>query len=1768
MIHLARETQKLHNLGLFVIIDSKVQDYSMLVEGVERDATILILDPLRDGLEQITQLIQRFKFQIKNIQIICHGAPGLLYLGNTILSLENIEEYSSHLQQWNVDEILLYSCNVAAPIPHKKIDHLFPVSHRFLNRLHQLTTANIAASSTPIGNSKKGGNWELDIQIGKITSPVIFKPEILAAYPSVLAITFTNILAGLTGVQRSSLAWGDYDNDNDLDILLTGFDGNNRISQVYRNDVGTFNNINAELMGVSSSSVAWGDYDNDGDLDIVLSGDDNNLNPVSKIYRNDGGNFIDINAAITNIRASSVAWGDYDNDGDLDIVLSGSDGSQPITQVYRNQNGTFVESGAELVGVSTGSVDWGDYDNDGDLDILLTGLGQSLLPFSRVYRNDNGNFTNINAGLRDVWFGSGVWGDYDNDGQLDIFLTGRDNGGTPVTKIYRNEGSSFTDINENVTNGEGSSGVWGDYDNDGDLDILLASDSGSFNPISRIYRNDAGNFVEINPGVTDVRDSSVAWGDYDNDGDLDILVAGIDGSSNRVTQVYQNDGTPPNTPPSLVPKLNATVFENSVDFSWESASDAETPAASLTYNLRVGTTPGGLQVFTPQSQTPTSGNVGSNTRWMLGNLEPGTYYWSVQAVDSAFAESPFAPEGTFEILPTTFYNFSVPNFTTLEGNTANVSNLVEIIRTGDVNTTEEVTVTVVGGTADTTDYTNTPFSVNFNPGETSKFVAIELLGDLNFEPDETLELQLSSFSGVGGAGLQDTTTLVLENDDLPATYNFISPNLTTPEGNTPNLSNLVEIIRTGDVNTTEEVTVTVVGGTADKTDYTNTPFSVNFNPGETSKFVAIELLGDLNFEPDETLELQLSGFSGVGGAGLQDTTTLVLENDDSLPQIEFEQVNYQVNEDTPEIEVTLNRIGNTSETATVEIKLSDQTATGGVDFDNQTILVNFAPNQTTATVNIPIFEDDFIEDNERFELTLINPSETTEIGIQNVANVEIFDNDIAGFNLTPTNLFVSEFGTTDSYSLSLSTEPTSPVTVRFNTDNQLESISEIIFDSTNWNIPQILQVTASDDAIAEGLHQSAITHLVTSEDLNYHNFEIADINVEITDNDTAGILITPVNLSVSESGETNSYNIVLTTAPTHPVTVQFETGNQLNSIPEITFDQSNWNVSQTVTVSAIDDSEIEEDQTVEILHNILSQDKNYQELELSAVVATITDNDVNAEVVINSNSITTIEEGQTTSYEVVLTSPPTSPVTVDFNTSDRIQLIPAIVFDDTNWNIPQTVTIFAFDDEIKQENKTQTVTHSVESLDQNFNELVPAEVSVEITDNDSAAVAITQTFNTTEVSENGGTDTYSVVLESQPVADVSVTLTPDNQIDLNQGVGEAINLTFTPKNWNLPQILTVEAVDDEQLEAEIHSSTINHSVESEDSNYHSDSSITIDGVEATNLTVQITENDQLLPPGIPGIRLIKPIGSTNLLEGFSQDSYKIVLQSIPTAEVNITIVSDDQIQSNQQVITFTPDHWNIPQTVTLTAIEDDRIEGETTSLVTHTVSSEDSRYQSLEIDKIFVNIADYNTTEDATILSEPSVISLTDIDNKIIGSVGEDVIYGRDGNDRLSGEAGADFILGQAGSDGMSGEDGDDILVGGQGNDHIYGNLGNDIIFGDSASDRLWGGGGNDQLFGGFGDDRLFGEAGRDTLTGGLGNDAFVVGVGTGGSTIEQADILADFTDTQDRIELIDSLTFEQLNIIANSEGTAAIIQIQSSGEYLAILPGVSVESLDSQDFV
>ncbi|MBE0565598.1 MAG: VCBS repeat-containing protein [Krumholzibacteria bacterium] len=543
------------------------------------------------------------------------------------------------------------------------------------------------------------------------------------------------------------VAWGDYDNDGDLDLYLANVGSANKL---LRNDGGTFLDATALVPPLGDAGngfgVAWGDYDNDGDLDLYLA----NSGQANKLFRNDaaenqhwlqvklegtrsnragigarvrvvaggssqireisGGSgycsqdamvasfglgaaatidslivhwpsgvvqavspapsvdgallvvesgFYDLAAGLEGVRRGAAAWGDYDNDGDLDILLTGYSASNvPISRVYNNDGGVFTDIAAGLAGVWQGAAAWGDYDNDGDLDLLLTGTDADFVRVARIYNNDGGVFTDIAASLEGVIFSSVAWGDYDSDGDLDILLAGRTASVVNISRIYRNDAGTFVDVAAGLEGVEFSSVAWGDYDSDGDLDILLAGRTASGVTISRIYGNDDGTFTDTGAGLVGVYLSAVAWGDCDNDGDLDILLTGYRASNVHIARIYENTTGSANTIPSAPANLGASLSGGIATFTWDAGSDNETPAAGLSYNLRVGTTPGGSELSAAMADSasgyrrlPAGGNAQQRLSWSLdfSAVAPdATLYWSVQTVDTGFAGSAFAAEQSLE----------------------------------------------------------------------------------------------------------------------------------------------------------------------------------------------------------------------------------------------------------------------------------------------------------------------------------------------------------------------------------------------------------------------------------------------------------------------------------------------------------------------------------------------------------------------------------------------------------------------------------------------------------------------------------------------------------------------------------------------------------------------------------------------------------------------------------------------------------------------------------------------------------------------------------------------------------------------------------------------------------------------------------------------------------------------------------------------------------------------------------------------------------------
>lgn len=378
---------------------------------------------------------------------------------------------------------------------------------------------------------------------------------------------FTKIEADLTGIFSGSVATGDFDGDGDRDILITGAIGlenegtifiEDQTSEIYINDgTGGFSeDTEANLIGVDDSSVATGDFDGDGDLDLLITGESEGGN-VAKIYLNDGaGGFSeDTEASLTGVESGSVSVGDFDGDDDLDLLITGRTGETEdgeIAEIYLNDGaGGFSEdTEASLTGVEFSTTSTGDFDDDGDLDLLITGFDNVANSVSSIYLNDGlGGFSKDNSNsLVGVSFGSVATGDFDGDSDIDLFLTGN---GSRTGQFYTNDGTGSFSLNTDANpdgfgNFDGSIST-GDYDNDGDLDLLVAGLDDD--RMAAIYTNDGtGVFSEdTETALTGVAFSASAVSDFDGDDDLDLLITGLDDSGSATAEIYLNNTANDNT---------------------------------------------------------------------------------------------------------------------------------------------------------------------------------------------------------------------------------------------------------------------------------------------------------------------------------------------------------------------------------------------------------------------------------------------------------------------------------------------------------------------------------------------------------------------------------------------------------------------------------------------------------------------------------------------------------------------------------------------------------------------------------------------------------------------------------------------------------------------------------------------------------------------------------------------------------------------------------------------------------------------------------------------------------------------------------------------------------------------------------------------------------------------------------------------------------------------------------------------------------------------
>ena len=793
---------------------------------------------------------------------------------------------------------------------------------------------------------------------------------------------------------------------------------------------------------------------------------------------------------------------------------------------------------------------------------------------------------------------------------------------------------------------------------------------------------------------------------------------------------------------------------------------------------------------------------------------------------------------------------------------------------------------------------------------------------------------------VNESGTTDTFDVVLDRQPLTSVELAIASDNTTEATITPTILTFTS------ENWNQAQTVTVTGvddNRIDATQSTTVTVSVNAANSDAAFANVMAQTVTVTTTDDDQAGVSLTqsdGTTGVTEAGMTDTYDVVLETQ-------------------PEDDVTITLLPDNQ-----------------LSLDNPTLTFTPTNWNQVQTVTVTAVDDNALEGSHTGIISHTassNDGNYEGLAISDVT-VNLTDNDVAGVVITQSNgtTTVTEGSTTDSYSLVLTAIPTADVTISVTATDGAVTLSDtqLTFTAANWDQPQVVTVTATDDDLVEGPHTSVISHTVNSSDPNFDAQGVDDLTVSITDDDIAGISITELDDStvVTESGRQDTIAVALNKQPLTDVvlTAVSSDSSEVTVTPTtLVFTPTDWNIAQDITVTGVDDSVVDGTQTSQVTIRVDADvsDDAFDTVSPQVVTVVTEDNEVAGFAIAESGTDTTVDEsGTTDTFTVVLDHQPLSDVelvvTSETPTEVTAALIP-LTFTPTNWDIPQTVIVTGADDDTVDGSQTSLITVSVNlaNSDSEFGDVEAQTVAVTTTDDDVAGVTLTASNETTVAIEGGNTDSYTVVLDTQPTDTVTIFLSPDAQTTL-----VPMTLTFTPADWNQAQMVTITAVNDDAVEGS-HTSTISHGAGSNDPVY--------DGLAIPDFVVAIVDNDST------GITINESNSVTTISEAGGTDGYTVVLNSQPTADVTVVLDADDQSTLDKSQLVFTPTNWNQPQTVTVTAVNDEIAEGPHTSTLTHSVSSLDSDYTGLLIPNVIANITDndsvgitVNQTNGTTLLVE------------------------------------------------------------------------------------------------------------------------------------------------------------------------------------------------------
>ena len=900
--------------------------------------------------------------------------------------------------------------------------------------------------------------------------------------------------------------------------------------------------------------------------------------------------------------------------------------------------------------------------------------------------------------------------------------------------------------------------------------------------------------------------------------------------------------------------------------------------------------------------------------------------------------------------PNVSASFSAATYSVGEGSSVTIT--ITLSADPERTVTIPLVATEQGGAA-TADYSGIPASLVFNAGQTEQTFSLTATQDLDDDDDESVKITFGTLQSRVSSGATPEAVVSIEDDDNPRlTVEYDAAAYTVAEGASQAITVTLSAAPERDV--TIPLTITNQSNASDA-DYSGVPANLQFNATQTSKSFTFTATQDNVDDDDEKVSLGFAVTLPNRITTGTNATSLVSITDDDVPTItaDFGAATYSVAEsddpDTAEesenqVTVTVTLSADPERQVTIPLIVDTQGGASGADYSGIPPNVVFTSGETEQTFTFTATADTIDDDGESVKITFgARPTQVDE-GATKQTIVSITDDDLPEISVSYGNATYSvDEGSTVAVVVTLSASPERAITVpitRVNQDGATgddysgvpasvdfaagDTNATFTFSATeddidddgesvklafsNSNLPErvtsatpvntVVSINDDDDPHIQVSFASAAYSVVESDDPNTADQSENEVTITVTlDADPERMATIPLTITNLDGASNGDYSGI-------PAQVQFASGD---TSEEFTF---------TATHDTLDDDDEKVKISLGTLPDRVTTGSN------GTTTVSIIDDDLPELTVKFDESSYTAEEGDSVNVKVVLNAKAERNFSIPLTATNQ-----SGATNDDYSNVPTSLAFGPEDDEVTfvflATDDEQA--DNGESVKLAFGSTLPARVTatspdtstVNITNTDITGVTVSQTSLTIV---EGGTGTYTIVLDTKPFGDVTITTGGLNNSELSV---DKATLTFTPINWNTEQSVTVTAAQDDDTANEA-AINVTHTATSADNGYN--------GVSVGNVAVSVNDDD------VEGVS-VSPT-ALSVTEGETA-TYTVVLTTEPANNVTITIndpTDNTDVTTSPASLTFTPANWESQQTVTVTAAHDSDDQDETAT-VTHTVAN-------------------------------------------------------------------------------------------------------------------------------------------------------------------------------------------------------------------------------------